>query len=82
MPYTIISARWGNNERTSAVIITKEAAAVAISVADTPEEWARFQEWRADGGEVAAAPTMSPPRSEKERMDELEARLVALAASR
>jgi len=82
MPYTIISARWGNSESTSAVIITREAAAVAISEADTPEEWARFQEWRTDGGKVAAAPAAAPPRSEKERMDELEARLIALEASR
>jgi hypothetical protein len=82
MPYTIISARWGNCESTSAVIITKVAAAVAISQADTPEAWVRFQKWRADGGEVAAALPMAPPRREKERMDELEARLIALEASR
>jgi hypothetical protein len=82
MSYTIISARWGNSESTSAVIITREAAAVAISEVDTPEEWARFQEWRTDGGDVAAVPTMASPRSEKERVDELEARLVALEASR
>jgi hypothetical protein len=43
MSYTIISAWWGNEDNTSAVIITEEAAAVAISEVDTPDEWASFQ---------------------------------------
>ena len=80
MPYTIISARWGNSESTSAVIITRESAAVAISERDTPEAWVRFQKWRADGGEVATSHGTAQKR--KQRMDELEARFVALEASK
>ena len=39
MTYTILSAVYANPEHTSAVIFTKEAAAVLISEKDTPKEW-------------------------------------------
>lgn len=45
MSYTIQSAQWGNVEQTSAVIITQEVGAVAISIIDTPSEWAAFISW-------------------------------------
>lgn len=47
MTYTIRSATWGNVDCTSAVIMTDEVAAVAISAVDTPEEWQAFQVWAA-----------------------------------
>lgn len=40
MTYTLKSARFANPENTAAVIDTKEAGAVIVSAADTPEEWA------------------------------------------
>jgi hypothetical protein len=45
MAYTILSATWGNEQQTSAVVVTQEVAAVAISQVDTPAEWANFQNW-------------------------------------
>jgi hypothetical protein len=82
MPYTIISARWGNKERTSAVIVTQEAAAVAVSEVDTPGEWASFQRWRVGGGEVAAVPSIASDQSERARIEKLEAALAALESRR
>ena len=40
MAYTILLAVYANPNSTSAVLATVEAGAVAISEADTPEEWA------------------------------------------
>lgn len=40
MTYTFLSAAYANPQHTSAVAITVEAAAVALSEADTPEAWA------------------------------------------
>lgn len=39
MTYTALSAQYANAEHTSAIILTKEAGAVAISERDTPELW-------------------------------------------
>jgi hypothetical protein len=78
MSYTIISARWGNEEKTSAVIVTEEAAAVAISGVDTPDEWASFQQWLVGGGKVADVPPTAPGKSERARIEQLEATLAAL----
>lgn len=45
MTYTILSANYANEDNTAVVIFTKEAAAVAISKADTPKEWQNMLEW-------------------------------------
>ncbi|MCM0018909.1 MAG: hypothetical protein NBV67_02850 [Tagaea sp.] len=45
MSYTFLSAQYANAENTAAVAITKEASAVALSAADTPEEWAALLAW-------------------------------------
>lgn len=39
MEYTILSAKYANEDRTAAVIETKEFGSVAISEADRPELW-------------------------------------------
>lgn len=39
MTYTILSARYANEDNTAAIIITKEAAAVLASQKDTPDLW-------------------------------------------
>ena len=46
MTYTIRSATWGNTDKNSAVILSDECSYVAISEADTPEEWKNFTEWQ------------------------------------
>lgn len=55
MAYTIISAVYANPNSTSAVLVTVEAGAIAISEADTPEEWA---ELAASG--VTVSPYVAP----------------------
>ncbi len=40
--YTIVSAQWGNEEKTSAVMQTKESGAVAVSERDRPVLWAKL----------------------------------------
>lgn len=50
----IITASWGNEDRTSAIVNTREVGHKAISERDTPEAWADFQAWRASGGTVRA----------------------------
>jgi hypothetical protein len=72
--YTIISAQYANPDHTSAVIITEEAAAVAISEIDTPDLWVAML------GEVTPAayePPAPPPAPTKA---ELQAQLDVLAA--
>lgn len=55
MTYTILSAQWGNEDKSAVVAITREVAAVALSAVDTPEEWAAFQKW-AQSNLVSALP--------------------------
>jgi tRNA G26 N,N-dimethylase Trm1 len=45
MRYTFISAQYANPEQTAAIAITEEAAAVALSEADTPFHWADLLAW-------------------------------------
>ncbi len=52
MTITILSARYGNEERTSAVVITQERGAVAISELDRPEAWAALLAWQQAGGTI------------------------------
>lgn len=68
MKYTVISARWGNAEHSSAVIITVECAAVAISAFDTPVEWAAFVNWAKDN-QVADAPAARAPMTKQQKFD-------------
>lgn len=42
MSYTILSARYANEDHTAAVIETKESGSVAISEVDTPQAWAEL----------------------------------------
>jgi hypothetical protein len=64
----IISAQWGNENHTSAVIVTDEAGAVAISAVDTPREWAEFQEWM-KSNVVADLPAALPPATKQQKFD-------------
>lgn len=43
MTYTFISATYANEDKTAIVAVTKEAGAVALSKADTPEAWAALK---------------------------------------
>jgi len=43
--YTILSATYVNPEHSAALLLTEEAAAVAISATDTPVEWAAMLAW-------------------------------------
>ena len=51
----ILSARYGNQARTSAVMMTDERGAVAVSEIDRPELWGELMKW-VDGGGVIADP--------------------------
>ena len=74
MTYRIRSARWGNEDKTSAVILTDEVGHVAISALDTPEEWAAFQQWTKKNMVADARPK---PRAltPQQKFDRLFARL-------
>ena len=69
MTYTIQSAQWGDEARDSAVIMTAEVAAVAISARDTPEEWAAFQEWQTSNT-VAELSPRPPPLTKDQKFDQ------------
>ena len=45
MTYTVLSASYANEDNTAAVVMTEEAAAVAASMADTPDLWAAMLAW-------------------------------------
>lgn len=75
MTYTIKSAQWGNEDRTSVIAITEEVAAVALSEVDTPKEWENFLKW-AQKNEVAELPT--PQARPPSKVELLEARITAL----
>lgn len=52
MAYTILSAAYANSDNTAAVVMTKESAAVLLSVFDTPKEWAAMLKWGTPSGFV------------------------------
>jgi len=79
MTYTIRAAQWGNAAMDSAVILTDECGAVAVSAVDTPDAWAQFQRW-SSSNVVADAPP-PPPAPGPTRMDLLEARVAVLEAT-
>ena len=37
---TYLSARWANNDKTAVVVTTDDAGDIALSMVDTPTEWA------------------------------------------
>lgn len=79
MTFTIKSARWGNEERTAAILDTGECAFVAISVKDTPEEWEAFLKWQDSNKVDPAAVSEDKPRfSSSEKIAALEARLAQI----
>jgi len=51
---TIITASWGNEDKTAAIVNTTEVGHKAISERDTPQAWDDFLAWQADGGKVRA----------------------------
>jgi len=58
MTYTFLSAQYANAENTAAVAVTVEAAAVVLSEADTPTEWAALIAWGTP--DAYEAPAASP----------------------
>ena len=74
MIYTFLSAQYANSEHTSAVAITAEAAAVALSEIDTPEAWAALHAWGTPSAYVPPSPPPAP------MIAELQAELAAIQA--
>jgi hypothetical protein len=67
--YTIRSARWGNSENTSVIVITDEIGAVALNATDTPTEWSNFQNW-ALSNTVSPATVVGPsPLTKQQKFD-------------
>lgn len=61
MTYTILSAQYANADNTAAVVMTKEAAAVLVSQADTPELWQTMLDTVTPAAFVPApTPTQTP----------------------
>jgi len=58
MSYTFLAARYANAEQTAAVAETEEAASVALSAVDTPEDWAALM---ASGIPIAPYEQPEPP---------------------
>ncbi len=56
MTYTILSARYANEEHLAAEVMTEEAGAVILSAADTPDDWDALL-----GGDVEIAAYEPPP---------------------
>lgn len=52
MAYTIITASYGNEDNTSAVINTEEVGHAAINPINYPEEWANLLAWEAKGNRI------------------------------
>ena len=70
MTYKILAARWGNDDRTSAVVLSEEVGHAAISDRDTPEEWAAFLQWVSYGHFVEDA-WQPAPRAELTKAEKL-----------
>jgi hypothetical protein len=60
MTWTIKAAMWGNEDHTSAVLVSEEVGRVAVSEVDTPQEWAAFLQWVSYGHPVADLPVPKP----------------------
>ena len=69
MTVTILSAKYGNPENTSAVVQTVERGAKAVSQDDTPSHWATLMAWQAAGNTIDP---VDPPPTDDE-LDEVEA---------
>lgn len=74
MTWTIRSARWGNDDHTSAVVLSGEVGHVAISEVDTPEEWKGFLQWVSYGHPVEDLPPPPLPPSATDKLDRFLAR--------
>jgi hypothetical protein len=51
---TIITASWGNEDKSAAIVNTTERGHMSVSERDTPEAWGDFLAWQAAGGQVRA----------------------------
>jgi hypothetical protein len=69
--YTILSARWGNDDHTSAVALSEEVGHVAISEVDTPDMWAALMQWCSYGHRVEDVPPPPPPLTKADKLDRL-----------
>lgn len=67
MRYTIKTASWANEDKSSAVINTEEVGHKAISAVDTSEAWAGLLAWQAAGGVIRPLTDGGAYRAEKER---------------
>ncbi len=67
MRYTILTATWGNEDRTSAILTTAEVGALAASEVDTPDTWADFVAWQAAGNIVRALEDGGAYKEKQER---------------
>ncbi len=77
MTYTILSARFANEQSTAAVIATAEAGDVLISQVDTPELWSRLA-----GVEVAPYPQATPEQIQADYTARIQQRLDEFARTR
>ena len=75
---TIIGASWANEDRTAAVVNTKERGHKAISERDTPAEWTDFLAWQAAGNKVG---TLEDGTAYKEEQQRVAARAAARTAA-
>lgn len=75
--YSIVSARYANEDRTAIELVTSEFGAVMVS-AERKDLWKHASEWIAAGGQVA--PHVAPEPEEKRdvlaELDQLKAALV------
>lgn len=80
MSYTFLSAQYANPDHTSAVAVTAEAAAVALSAVDTPEHWAALHAWGTPSAFVPPPPPPAPTLAELQaQLATLQAQINALA---
>lgn len=66
MRYTIISAKYANQDHSSAVILTEECSHVVISAKDTPDIW---QQMLDDG--IQPSPYEAPLQSQSDPLAKL-----------
>lgn len=74
MIYTFLSAQYANADHTAAVAMTVEAAAVALSAVDTPDEWAALH------AALTPADYVAPPPPPAPTIADLQAQLAAIQA--
>ena len=77
MSYTFLTARYANAEQTAAIAETEEAASVALSAVDTPEDWAALM---ASG--IPIAPYEQPDPTLEDYRSAIQAHVDATAQAR